>query len=478
MKMPTLIAREKECAALREALDSDRSELVIVCGRRRIGKTFLMDQFFKGTYDFTYTGGHNLPTRIQLRNFAKALKKATGQSVAPKFDNWFDAFDALEEFLESLPKDRKKVVFIDEMPWIDTLRSDFVSAFENFWNGWANRRYDIVFVATGSATSWMAENLIENQGGLHNRITSRIYLKPFTLKETEQYLKSRKIKWDRYQILQAYMLTGGVPYYLSLLKPGFSIAQNIDHLCFEENGPLRREFEELYNALFTNSEKYVKVVRHLYGHKEGLTKTELAGKTKINGTSLKKILNNLEQCNFITHRRQFMKKNDVIYRLSDFFTMFYLKFIEGSDTLNATWWTNHIKTSETLSWMGKAFELICMQHHQQVKEALSIAGMATEVYSWRFTPKKGDTRKGAQIDMVINRADHMINLCEIKFNRKKFALDKEYADRVRRRGWLFQEETGQEDTAVVHTFITTFGLSNSENWDIVDSEITLDDLFI
>lgn len=215
-------------------MESNRSELVIVYGRRRIGKTFLIDEFFKGKYDFTYVGGHNLSTRIQLRNFAKALKLAMGERAARPLKDWFDAFDVLEEYLSSLPSDRKKLVFVDEMPWIDSLRSDFTSAFENFWNGWAARRRDIVFVASGSATSWMIDKLVENQGGLHARITCQIYLRPFTLHETELYLKAISCPWDRFQIAQCYMFFGGVPFYLSLIKPELSLIQNVDALCFSK----------------------------------------------------------------------------------------------------------------------------------------------------------------------------------------------------------------------------------------------------
>lgn len=224
MEHRDIIGREKEMKELQRCCDSNRSELVIVFGRRRVGKTYLVDQFFYGKYDFSYVGGHNIPQRMQLRNFAKALKQATGDKTIRNFADWFDAFDALEEYLGSLDPVRKKVVFVDEMPWIDTQRSNFVMAFENFWNGWAARRSDIVFIASGSASSWMVDKLVENPGGLHARITCQIYLRPFTLYETELYLKSKGCAWDRYQILQCYMFFGGIPFYLSLLDTSLSFA--------------------------------------------------------------------------------------------------------------------------------------------------------------------------------------------------------------------------------------------------------------
>ena len=314
-----LVGRERECNELRRVMESDRSEFVIVYGRRRVGKTFLIDQYYQGKYDFTFVGGHNLTRQRQLTNFARAMKKHSG--VKPdKFTDWFDAFDALEEYLESQDENRKKVVFIDEMPWIDTQKSDFVSALENFWNGWAARRSDIVFIASGSATSWMVDNLIENQGGLHARITSSIYIRPFTLQETEEYLHRRYCKWDRYQILQCYMVFGGIPFYLSLINPQDSLVQNVDRLFFSHNGIMRSEFDELYNALFCNAELYINVVKTLANHHGGMSRSEIIEAVGVTGGTLSRVLTNLERCDFISKSHNFGNKTrDANYRLTDFY---------------------------------------------------------------------------------------------------------------------------------------------------------------
>ncbi|MCD8291283.1 MAG: ATP-binding protein [Prevotella sp.] len=472
---PSLIARQKECGQLTEALKSNRSEFVIVCGRRRIGKTFLIDQFFKNKYDFTFVGAHKAKTATQLRNFSKAIKQYSRKKFPP-FSNWYDAFDALEEYLETLPKKRKKVIFIDEMPWIDTNRSPFVEALENFWNGWANRRYDIVLIASGSATSWMADNLIENQGGLHNRITRRIYLKPFTLKETEEYFKNNNFRWSRYDILQCYMLTGGVPYYLNLLDPKLSIAQNIDTLCFDENGALRKEINELYPALFNHAENYINIVTILYNHKSGLTRKEIAHNSKLNGKYLSTILENLEQCNFIAKMEMFGHESTAVYRLIDFYTLFYYKFIADKHKLDGQWWSHHLNDTGIRSWQGLSFELICMQHHQQIKKALGISGIATNISTWKCNPDKENDLPGAQIDMIIERADRMIHLCEMKFSEKAFNISNEYEKKLRDRMWLFDAKTKNKKT-LVNTFVTTFGLGEGKHHSIVHSEVTMDDLF-
>lgn len=474
-KKPILIGREKECEELKDCLTSERSEFVIVCGRRRIGKTFLVDRFFDNNYDFSYVGKHGTKTNIQLRYFAKALWEYSGKKQ-PAFKDWYEAFDALEDYLKSLPDDRKKIIFIDEMPWIDTQRSSFVSALENFWNGWANRRYDIVLIASGSATSWMADNLIENQGGLHNRITRRLFLEPFTLAETEAYFNSMGSPMTRYDLLQCYMFTGGVPFYLSLMNPQMSVAQNIDRLCYSKNAPLMREFNELYSALFTHADSYIKIVELLYKHKEGMSRQEISQALNLNGRFLNTVLDNLTQCDFIDRLEAYGKKNSIIYKLSDFYTLFYFKFLSNHHNKDVNWWSHNMDNSVIKSWMGLTFELICIRHHKQIKKALGISGVSTSVNTWKCKADENKQLPGAQIDMIIERADRIIHLCEIKFSEQEFYISNEYENKLRTRMGTFKEKTGTKN-AVVHTFITTFGVGNGKHRSIVHSEVTMDDLF-
>lgn len=469
-----LIARNDECNRIKACMESDQSEFITVCGRRRIGKTFLVDCFFDSTYDFSYVGGHNLTTKLQLRNFAKAINKYAKLGKAPVFENWYDAFDALEEYLESIGDNRKKTIFIDEMPWIDTQKSDFVSALENFWNGWACRRTDIVLIASGSATSWMADNIEENQGGLHGRITAKLYLQPFNLNETEEFLVARGFSWDKYQILQCYMLTGGVPYYLKMLNPKLSFGQNTDLLCFRETGDLRNEFSELYSALFNNADKYIEIVRLLFNKDQGLTKQEINRVMKMNQATIERYLRNLRLCSFISEGVRFGSKVPV-YRLVDFYSIFYFKFIEKQAIVDEDWWIHNMNGHSVLSWMGRTFEIICMQHYRQIKKALGIAGVATSVATWRY---KGDeNNKGAQVDMTIERADRVIHLCEMKFYKDKFKLTDDYLRRLQERRATFIH-TKRVRKAVVNTLVTTFGLSNPTYSSFVHSEITMEDLFL
>lgn len=475
-----LIGREREISELNRAMDSGRSEFIIVYGRRRVGKTFLVDHFFKNTYDFSFVGGHRLPKAKQLRNFAKALKKYAQKANRPQFASWDEAFDALEEYIETLPHEKRKVIFIDEMPWIDTAQSEFVEALEMFWNGWAARRSDIVFVASGSSTSWMVDKLVENQGGLHGRITTNIYVRPFTLYEVETYLQSRSCKWDRYQILQAYMIMGGIPFYYTLLNVKDSLVQNIDRLFFQKNGALRIEFGELFQALFVHTEKYIHIVKLLNSTRKGLTRKEIAEEVGFNGMMLTTILRNLEKCDFVIRYSQFgHKTNNAIYRLVDFYTLFYFKFIENDPAQDELWWSHNYQSHAVEAWQGYSFELIALTHLQQIKGRLGISGISTSASSWRYIPKPkspNNIHKGTQIDLVIDRADRIINLCEIKFSVKPYRITNEYETTLRNRIDIFKTDT-KTSKAIANTFITTFGVADGKYHSIVDNEVTMNDLF-
>lgn len=465
---------------LQRCMESDRSEFVIVYGRRRVGKTYLVDNFFNYEYDFSFVGGHRLTKQKQLRNFAKAMKKYAHLSHQPKYSNWDEAFDDLEELVEHLPEDKRKVIFIDEMPWIDTPQSEFVEALESFWNGWAARRRDIVFVASGSSTSWMMDKLVENQGGLHGRITNNIYVRPFTLNEVELYMHSRGASWDRYQILQTYMIIGGIPFYYSLLNVKESLVKNVDRLFFRKNGELRIEFEELFSALFSNTEKYTCVVKLLNGKREGMTREEIEKATNIDKSVLTIVLRNLERSDFVLRYTQFGNKSKgAIYRLVDFYTLFYYRFIDSFNAQDEEWWSHNFLSPSVESWQGLSFELLSLLHLLQIKQKLGISGMATSASSWRYVPtkkQKDNGEKGTQIDLLIDRADRIINLCEMKFSVKPYSITDSYENTLRNRMSLFQEKSKTTKT-LVYTFVTTFGVANAVGRSIVGSEVNMDDLF-
>lgn len=455
-------------------MESERSEFVVVYGRRRIGKTFLVRRFFKDNYAFSFVGKHEMRREQQLVEFAKELMCYSHSTFVPQLKNWTEAFDALQRLLETYNIPGKKVVFFDEMPWMDTPKSDFVSALENFWNGWANMRDDIVLVACGSATSWMVDKLLHNQGGLFNRITQKIYLRPFKLSEMEQYLDEKHFGWNRYQIAQCYMILGGIPFYLTLLNPKLSLLSNIDELFFADaHAMLRTEYNELYSTLFKRPDNYLAVIRMLTERKEGFTRKEISEKTKLGGAALSKILSDLEQCDFIfSYARYGNAKNNAIYRIKDFYTLFYYKYVNGIDTKDSLRWTHLSSTPQVSSWQGFSFELLCLLHLDEIKKALGIDRILNDASAWRSRQPEQNT----QIDLVIERADHNINLCEMKFSSGMYAIDKGYEQKLRERMSIFLAETMTRCSTRI-TMITTYGVLQNKHSGIVNDEVLLDDLF-
>lgn len=455
-------------------MESERSEFVVVYGRRRIGKTFLVRRFFKDNYAFSFVGKHEMRREQQLAEFAKELMCYSHSTFVPQLKNWTEAFDALQRLLETYNIPGKKVVFFDEMPWMDTPKSDFVSALENFWNGWANMRDDIVLVACGSATSWMVDKLLHNQGGLFNRITQKIYLRPFKLSEMEQYLDEKHFGWNRYQIAQCYMILGGIPFYLTLLNPKLSLLSNIDELFFADaHAMLRTEYNELYSTLFKRPDNYLAVIRMLTERKEGFTRKEINEKTKLGGAALSKILSDLEQCDFIfSYARYGNAKNNAIYRIKDFYTLFYYKYVNGIDTKDRLRWTHLSSTPQVSSWQGFSFELLCLLHLDEIKKALGIDRILNDASAWRSRQPEQNT----QIDLVIERADHNINLCEMKFSSGMYAIDKGYEQKLRERMSIFLAETMTRCSTRI-TMVTTYGVLQNKHSGIVNDEVLLDDLF-
>ena len=470
-----IIGREKEKAELLKCMDSDKSEFVVVYGRRRIGKTHLVNCVLGNHFFFNYTGVQNITKQQQLSLFSKSLSRQFPEHAdSSNVKTWFDAFDELAKVIEKSEITEKKVIFIDEMPWIDNAKSGFVSALEYFWNGWAALRKDIVLIACGSATSWIVDKLLHNKGGLFNRTTRHIYLRPFTLFEVEKFLDYYNFGWDRYQIAQCYMILGGVPFYLTLLDSSMSLAQNIDMLFFSgTNASLKVEYAELYSSLFKYPDNYIAVVRSLAGKREGMNRNEIIEATSIKGETLTTILKDLERCDFVfTYMRYGNKSNNIIYRIKDFYTLFYYKFIDGQTGRDPNRWSHSINTPQVNSWQGFSFELICLNHVESIKRKLGIAGILTEASTWRSSNKE----QKVQIDLVIDRSDRIINLCEIKFSKDVFVIDSNYEKRLRERKSQFVVETKTRKTPLI-TMVTTFGISKNKHSGLVSSEVLLDDLF-
>ena len=471
--MDNIIGRIEEIQLLTDYLNSGKAEFLMVYGRRRVGKTFLIKQFFKDKFTFYLSGAENASKQHQLFNFSTALNKSSGIEFPP-VDSWQKAFVQLEKYLQSVKTRSRKVIFIDELPWLDNAKSGFLSAFEYFWNTYASSKKEIFLVICGSATSWMMNKIIRNRGGLHNRVTRQIFLQPFTLNETEQFLKSKKIVMPRFQIAECYMMLGGIPYYLEQLEKRYSLAQNIDNLFFRKNGVLRDEFSRIYSSLFKSPEKYMQIIEILAQKRKGLLREEIVKCSKIpDGGGLTAILKELELCGFIAINNNFFTaKNNKLYQLTDFYSLFYINFVKNRKITDIHFWTNAVNTPGQNAWAGFSFELLCQSHINQIRRKLGISGVTTYTSSWRSRKEKD----GVQIDFIIDRNDHVINVCEMKFSRKEFEITKEYDKNLRNKVWTFAEETHTKK-AIHTTMITTYGVKHNEYRSNIQSEAKLDDLF-
>lgn len=474
-----MIGRTKELEILKKAMASKKPELIAVIGRRRVGKTYLIRSFFKDRMNFEMVGLKDGNLEQQLRNFTYSLKEAKRQfdpiETIPK--DWLAAFHELKLYLEALGEpEKKKVVFIDELPWVATAKSDFLTGFSYFWNSFASRS-NIVVVICGSATAWMIKKIINDKGGLHNRVTRKISLQPFSLSETEAYFEYRNITFDRYQLLQLYMTMGGIPHYLDQVEGGKTAVQNIDEICFDPQGLLRTEFDNLYSSLFVRPERYELIVETLASAWKGLSRTQLVAKSKLkDGGGISTILKELEQSGFITTYVPFnKKKKDALFRLTDNYSLFYLKYIKNLPANESGNWQQLSQTQSWKSWSGYAYENICLQHVDKIKTALGIAGVHTRHFS--FFSKPTDEKEGVQIDLLIDRADNAISICEVKFYNDEFSLTKEVAGQLRRKRSIFRQlsKTKKQLFLVV---VTTFGLRhNKHSLGLIDNSLGMDDLF-
>lgn len=472
-----MVGRKAELETLWTARDSGESGFIAVYGRRRVGKTYLVRKAFDGEFAFYHTGVANVGLKDQLARFAKSLERY-GMVVKSRPRDWFSAFDLLADGLMKLP-DGKKVVFLDELPWLDTAKSKFINALENFWNGWASARDDILLIVCGSASSWILNKIVNNHGGLHNRLTDRIHLKPFRLSECEELARERGLSLPRSQIVEAYMIFGGIPYYWSLLKTNLGLAQNVDRLCFSEGGALSDEFSQLYASLFRNSGPHVAVVTALSKKKIGMNRDELL---KLTGTedsgAFTKVLKELESCGFVRkYRLPGCRKKGALYQLVDNFTLFYFRFMESTGVIEPDFWSSSHSTQSVRIWRGLAFERVCLEHVDEIKHALGISGVRCLVYAWSAPADDSGENAGSQIDLVIDRDDGVVNLCEMKFRQGEYVLDDDEHLKLENRREAFIAKTGTSK-AVHLTLVSSNGVKRNAWSQALQGMITAADLFL
>jgi uncharacterized protein len=474
-----IVGRHNEIARLDAIMADKQAAFLAVYGRRRIGKTFLIREYFKQHIVFDFTGTKDATMAVQLNNFNdEYLRSTKSRKKTPPPNKWHIAFNNLATYIrQCATKQKKVVIFIDEMPWLDTPRSGFVSALDNFWNQHLSKLNNVILVACGSASSWIRKHLINARGGLYNRVTHRMRLQPFTLLETEKYLLHHKIKLTRYQITELYMAFGGVPFYLKYITSGKSTQQLINAICFTKEAPLKDEYWQLYASLFKNSQQHETIIQILAKNPQGLNRQSLLLKGKLTNGTLSRTLDELIECDFIEYYQPFGKiKKDGVYKLIDNFSMFYHKFIYPNKVKTISHWQAICKSQSYISWSGLAFENICMQHILQLLQALGISGIQVSAYAWRALPS--EHLPGAQIDILLDRADGVITICEVKFTNKMFIITKDYAQKLRLKTQVFQDKSATKKS-VFTSLITPFpAIKNQYYLEQVQDEINLDALFI
>lgn len=479
MGNPFLVGREKEIIQLQRALDSGRAEFLAIYGRRRIGKTHLIRKFFqnKGTY-FEASGSHGANKKEQLRRFRVALREAFPGEYS--FKEWDEAFDALHQAIKTADSSKKCIVFLDELPWFASPKSGFLGALDHFWNLYLSKIDNLILIICGSAAHWMIKKIIKNKAGLHNRLTDKIKLEPFTLIETEKYLQVQGVELDRKQITELYMALGGVANYLDNIPKGESAAQIISKKCFDPHAFLFDEFRNLYESLFDDSHKHISVIRALAKKpRGGLTLNKLLKIVNMpSGGTSSTILNELEEAGFIISQLAYKKQlKETIYRLIDEYSLFYLRWIEplskqGVDPMH---WNKQYGTPSWYEWAGHAFENICLKHTYAIKQKLGISGIRTDESYFSYISKNSE-EKGVEIDLIIDRADSCTNLCEMKYTNDVFSISKDYAKNLETKRTVFQKQTGTRK-ALFTTLVTTYGLTkNSFSSSVTD--IVLDNLFV
>lgn len=475
-----MIGRNTETNELNKLYNSSRAELVALYGRHRVGKTFLVDKTFSGLITFRHAGlspADEEPKgflQAQLNHFYNSLV-IHGMKPCDKPANWLDAFFLLEQYLQEIDDGTRQLVFLDELPWLDSPRSGFLQAFEGFWNTWGCHRKNLMVIVCGSANSWIQDRLINNHGGLYGRLTYEIKLSPFNLRECEEFYQDRQVNFSRYDIVQSYMIFGGIPYYLGYIENSMSLAQNVDRLFFSRQGVLKNEFDRLFNSVFSSPETIKSIVRMLYSRNAGFTRKEIAENLNMSdGGILSKNLNALIAGDFVIKYVPFgFSKRQEHYKLVDPFCLFYLHFVQNQTRSNEKYWQQNTSAPSVVSWRGLAFENVCFNHIEQIKKALGISGVISSNSAWS---KKGGDEEGTQIDLLIHRNDNVINMCEIKFLSEDFTVDKSYYRVLLSRPERLRELISPK-TSIYNTLITTFGLKKNEYSGVFVNIVTMDDLF-
>lgn len=473
-----MVGREKQTKFMQKLITKPKSSFVAVTGRRRVGKTYLIDEVYKDYFCLRVTGIQDVDISTQIRNFTEKLIEYSKQNIETQAQNWQELFILLKQYLQKLSKKRKQIIFIDELPWIATKRSGFIQLLAHLWNDYLSKEKHFILVVCGSASSWIAKKIVNDKGGLHNRLTEQIQLKPFTLAETKNFLRGRGIKLSNQAISELYMIMGGIPFYLEQIKKGLSVQQIILKLCFSDNGLLKNEYQNLYRALFKHPRNHEAIVTVLANAPRGMVRSEIIEKANVKaGGPYTRAMEDLLLSGFVEEIRPYgRKKRGTVYRLSDEYSIFYHRFIKPNKTKEPEVWNHLYKSQAYKIWTGFAFENLCQRHIFEIKKALGISGMYSDQAG--FQQQDNEEQQGFQIDLIIDRNDNIINLCECKYYNDTFIMTKQYAEILRKRRNAFMKNINTKKT-VFNTLITSYGALKNEHYlDVIDNELTISDLMI
>ncbi|MDN3506935.1 MAG: ATP-binding protein [Simkaniaceae bacterium] len=479
-----IFGRKEEIASFRSILSSKEAEFLALYGRRRVGKTFLVREFFsnKGMY-VEITGQKDGELHQQLENFSRQFSKGFYDNIPlqpPK--SWKEAFSLLTTHIQKIPKRQKCILFFDELPWLAGRKSGFMQALDFYWNRYWSSSKNLIVIVCGSAASWMLDHLVNAKGGLHNRLTKTILLKPFNLTESSEYLKHRHVNLNTKQFCDIYMTCGGIPYYLKQIEKGKSATQNINRLCFQKDGLLYNEFDRIFPALFNHSEQHFSIIKAIASASSGISREDLLKKTKMaSGGTFRKRLHELEAAGFIQAYCPYgFKRKSQFYRLIDEYVLFYLHWIypiklKGIEQ-GKTYWQTKAKTPSVLSWAGYAFEMICLKHVDEIRKSLGLEGIHIEIGSYRYVPKTKSKERGVQIDLLFDREDGVITLCEIKYSQKKLVFDKSMAKQLAEKIDRFEKHFSTTKSVSL-AMITMHGIKPTY-WaeELVDDEVVFEEL--
>ena len=489
-----IIARKREKQILESVLRSKSSELVCVYGRRRIGKTYLVRNFFESCDNVIYfelTGqkqesGEYAPLKYQLANFKYQFERTFDRDI-PQPTSWQNAFTVLRKETERFKDSTSKLIlFFDELPWLCSPRSGFFEALDQAWNTTFERQPNVKVIVCGSAASWMLKKIIHAKAGFSRRITHKIRLTLFSLKETKEYLLFKGFDLSSRSVAEIFMMLGGIPYYLNFMSPHKSIYQNIEDECFDINGRLVDEYAIIFNSLFKNSENHKKVVEYIASKHKGVLLEELTGKfSSLKGGSLSRILDNLVSSSFIKKTPPlYNEAKGTIYRLIDEFVLFHLKWIKPAprsifESPSTLYFQNRAQSNSFKSWRGFAFERLCLKHEYQIRQSLGIHKILSIPSMVYFYDQQG--KRSSQIDLLFERADNVISICEIKHSESEYELTKADVNSLMRkkedlRRYLALKKKTQKDIHIV--YVTTNGVYlNKYFHQLQPSVVKLDDLF-